>query len=287
MSEQTCTNFLARRPLLSFFVLTYAFFWLMLILFGIITGLLRVNTNTLPVWLMPLLTIIGSWMASLSAAIVTGVTEGRGAVRKLFGMFFKFRLPGRWYLAALIPFGLAIVAATLYRVLGGAPSGGVPLTFAFWAGLVGINFFTGATGEEPGWRGFALPRLLRRYTPLKAGLILGVLWSFWHLPLWLTSGLTPPDLFLYILYFNVGIISLTLLMVWIFCRTSYSLVPMVIIHFAFNASAQFISPTGLGIGPLLPLFGLMSGLLLLSALVVWGMGGLSARSAPRATVPAD
>ncbi len=279
MPDSPHKSFITRRPLLTFFVLSYAFFWSILILFGIIVmGVLHLTTNDLPAWVIPLMTIIGAWMPSLAAAIVINACEGWSGVGKLFGMLVKFRLPARWYLAALIPYGLAFLGVEIYRVLGGQPSGGVFLTPAFWSGLVVLNLLTGPTGEEPGWRGFALPRLLRRYTPVKAGLLLGLVWSFWHLPLWLTSGLTPPDLLIYVLFFNIGIISLTLLMTWIFRRTSYSLVPMTIIHFAFNSGAQLIGPNGLGFFPTVPLLGWMSGLTALTALVVWSLGGLSARS---------
>jgi membrane protease YdiL (CAAX protease family) len=277
MLDRTSTNIIARRPLLMYFVFSYAFFWLLLISFFVIAvGLLRVDVASLPAWLIPLLTIIGSWMPSLAAAIVTAVCEGRDGVRRLFARFLQFRIPAKWYLAAfIIPLGLAFAGAGIYRLLGGAPSGGGNLSLAFWAGLVGLNFFTGPTGEEPGWRGFALPRLLQKYNPLKASLLLGVVWSFWHLPLWLTSGYPPDTLLFYILFFNIGIIALTFLMTWIYRKTACSLVPMTIIHFTYNAAIQLISPQGLGLGLLLPLFGWMAGLATLAVLIIWGLGGFS------------
>jgi uncharacterized protein len=270
------SNTINRRPLLMYFVFSYTFFWLLLIsFFGIAVGLLKVDMASLPAWLIPLLTIIGSWMPSLAAAIVTGACEGRGGVRRLFVMFFQFHLPTRWYLAALVPVAIAFAAVVIYRVLGGEPSGGVSLSPAFWASLLVTSLLTGPTGEEPGWRGFALPRMLQRYSPLKAGLLLGLVWSFWHLPLWLTSGFTGNVLLLYILFFNIGIISLNLLMTWIFRNTTHSLVPMVIIHFTYNVSFTLISPQGLGLGSTLPLFGWMSVLCLVTVLIVWGAGGFS------------
>jgi membrane protease YdiL (CAAX protease family) len=125
-----------------------------------------------------------------------------------------------------------------------------------------------------GWRGFALPRLLERYRPLKAGIILGVIWDFWHLPLWITSGYASVNLLLYFLYFSIGIISLSVLMTWIYHRTSYSLVPMVIAHFSFNTGLDLFGSQGLKLAPTLPLLGLIATLCLVTVVVVWATGGL-------------
>jgi uncharacterized protein len=262
-----------RRPLLTYFVLSYAFFWLVLALFGAIAfGVLHLDPKSLP-WLMPMVQIIGSWMPSLAAAIVVGAGEGREGIGRLFGMLIQFRVPARWVLAALIPIGFAVGAVLAYRVSGGLAEGGVGLTPAFWVSLVLVNLLTGPTGEEPGWRGFALPRLLQRFKPLEASLILGIIWSFWHLPLWLTSGYDPATLLFYVLAFIVGITSLNMLMTWIYLRISYSLVPMTIAHFTYNASFQLISPSGLGLGATVPLFGWMAGFALLTVVILWTLQG--------------
>jgi membrane protease YdiL (CAAX protease family) len=51
----------------------------------------------------------------------------------------------------------------------------VPIGLLIW--------LLGAYPEEYGWRGFALPRFLEKYSPLTASLILGAIWGIWHLPL--------------------------------------------------------------------------------------------------------
>jgi membrane protease YdiL (CAAX protease family) len=274
-SDQTPKSFIARKPLLSYFVLSYALFWLALILFIVIVTASGLKMDSLPSWAMPLIQITGSWMPTVAALIVTGITEGRGGIKKLLLKFTHFKLPARWYFAALIPFGLAFAAAGIYRLAGGAVSGGVSLSVNFWVSLIAINFFTGATGEESGWRGFALPRLLEKYSPLKAGILLGLAWNFWHLPLWFTSGFSSLDLLEYILFFSIAIISLAVLMTWILCKTSNSLIPMVITHFSFNLGFDLIGPQGLGIGPYIPLIGILAALLLVTAVGVSSTGSLS------------
>jgi len=276
-SDRTLKSFIARRPLLTYVVLSYAFFWFFILAVLIILGLLRLKLNALPSWLMPLFVIFGSWMPSVAAVIVTGTLDGRPGIGKLFRKFIQFRIAGRWYLAALIPFGLAFAAAGIYRMAGGVASGGVSLELRFWIALIVVNLLQGATGEEPGWRGFALPRLLERYSPLKAGLILGIIWNFWHVPLWFISGYSSLNLLLYCLFFSIGVISLSVLMTWIFCKTSQSLVPMVITHFSDNTGLALVGPGGIGLGPTLPLVAITYSLVLVTAIVVWAAGGLSVR----------
>jgi hypothetical protein len=66
-------------------------------------------------------------------------------------------------------------------------------------------------------------------------------------------------------------------MTWIFSKTSQSLVPMVITHFSFNLGFALIGPQGLGVGPYIPLMGILAALLLITAIVVSSAGGLTTR----------
>jgi uncharacterized protein len=275
--NRTQKSFITRRPLLSYFVLSYALFWLALVLFITVVTTSGLKMDSLPTWAMPLIQISGSWMPTVAALIVTGKTEGRSGVKRLLLRFAQFRLPSRWYFAALLPFGLAFATAGIYKLGGGAASGGVTLSLSFWVGLIAINLFTGATGEESGWRGFALPRLLEKYGPLKAGILVGLAWNFWHLPLWFTSGFSSLNLVEYILFFSVAIISLAVLMTWIFCKTPNSLIPMAITHFSFNAGFSLIGPQGLGLGSNLALMGILATLLLVSAIGVGLAGGFTVK----------
>jgi membrane protease YdiL (CAAX protease family) len=147
------------------------------------------------------------------------------------------------------------------------------LSVGFWAGLIILNLLQGATGEEAGWRGFALPRHQETHGPVKASLILGLIWNFWHLPLWLISGYSGLDLLIYVLAFSVSIISLTFLLTWISSKTPNSLIPIVIAHFSFNASLNLVDARGLGLGPTLPLLAITAGIYLVTAILVWSASG--------------
>lgn len=270
MTASEKKSFLVRHPVLSYYLMSCAFFWTLLILFGtVVVGVLHVDPSAQP-WTVWIVTILGSWMPSLSAAIVVRATQGPEAVAGLFAGLVRIKLPARWYLASLIPLGVVGLAVLGYRLSGGAPEGSMPLTFPIWFHLLVINLLTGPTGEEPGWRGFALPRLLERYSPLKAGLILGLMWSFWHLGLWLVaSGYSGTTLLVYIVEFTVTIVALNLLMVWIYQHVPDSLAPMVVAHFVFNFGAELVFPGVLGLGARLPLFGWLAGAFSLGALIVW------------------
>jgi hypothetical protein len=141
--------------------------------------------------------------------------------------------------------------------------------------LIILNLLQGATGEEAGWRGFALPRLQETYGPVKASLILGLIWNFWHLPLWLLTGYSGLDLLVYVLAFSVSIISLTFLLTWISNKTPNSLIPIVIAHFSFNASLNLVDARGLGLVSTLPLWAITAGVYLVTAILLWSASGWS------------
>ena len=97
-------------------------------------------------------------------------------------MFPRWRVPLRWYLLTLLlpPAATAVSLLLVDRGLGtlrqfnpGSALAGVPLVYA-----LALPF--GPLGEELGWRGFALPRLLARFGPVTATLLLGCAWTFWH-----------------------------------------------------------------------------------------------------------
>lgn len=98
----------------------------------------------------------------------------------------------------------------------------------------------GGWGEETGWRGFALPRLLTRFSPLTAAIILGAIWSAWHLPAFLVSG-TAQSHFSFG-WFLVRDICLSVFMTWIFVNSNCNyfvagFIPHIVNNFSFGARA--------------------------------------------------
>jgi len=110
--------------------------------------------------------------------------------------------------------------------------------------FVATFIFGGALFEEPGWRGFALPRLQRLHGPLVGTLILGVQWAFWHVPLFLTpswAASSDGDGFLAVVSFVVSTIFFAFVITWVFNNTQASLLLAMLVH----ASADTFSLNGI------------------------------------------
>ncbi len=92
---------------------------------------------------------------------------------------------------------------------------------------------SGPLGEELGWRAFLLTEVQKKYSLLKSGLIVGLIWGFWHFPLWLVSGYEGLDLLLYVLSFLVSIVCCSIIMTLLYNENKNLLIP-IIIHFLNN-----------------------------------------------------
>jgi len=104
--------------------------------------------------------------------------------------------------------------------------------------------FGGPLGEEPGWRGYALAQLQRRYSPAVASVVIGVVWGLWHAPLHLTGmyaatmGAGVPSLLLRV----VSSIGLSVIFTWLFNLSAGSLTVVIALHTMLNCSVGFLMP---------------------------------------------
>jgi uncharacterized protein len=98
-----------------------------------------------------------------------------------------------------------------------------------------LEMVTTGLAEEPGWRDFALPRLQRKYGPLRATAILGPLWGAWHLPLFLTEwGGWPHATPMMPVEFTATCCVFSVVMTWMFNRSGESLPVAMIAHTSVN-----------------------------------------------------
>ena len=105
--------------------------------------------------------------------------------------------------------------------------------------MVLIFITSGPMGEELGWRGYALNEFQKKYSPLISSLFIGLLWGFWHFPLWIITGLTGYDLLFYSASFMLGIISFSVFVTYFYNKKKNILVA-VWIHFLFNMLLQIV-----------------------------------------------
>lgn len=166
----------------------------------------------------------------VAAIVVTGLTEGRPGLRDLAARALRWRVAPRWYALALG--GPLAALAVAVVVTGDVPAladfgrhPALPATSAIAAWLFAV--VVNGLGEEVGWRGFALPQLQRRHSPLRAIGILTLVWAAWHAPVIGAlasfrdrglSGIEAAPLF------TLGIGGLTVVLVWLVNRSGSVLV---------------------------------------------------------------
>jgi uncharacterized protein len=158
----------------------------------------------------------------MTAAMIAARIEGTGP-RALFSPLGTWRVGVKWYLAALLlPGGLFVLAAAIWNAFGHTePLVYPPTNAAFVAAAIVFPF-----GEEVGWRGFALPRLTKRFGPLAASAILGVLWTFWHVPMLTLQGVRPALYCVFVPFMVGGCVLFT----WIYGHTRGSLLLAILTH---------------------------------------------------------
>ncbi len=234
-----------------------AYFALVLASAGVAALLLLVFPGVLPT--LPIL-LLASWMPNVVGVAVTAKASGRAGLRQLFSRAVRWKFGIGWYaVALLLPTAAVLVAIST----GGLMRIDAPRAITDANVLIPLfifNVLAGPLGEELGWRGTALPRLLARWSALISSLVLGILWWTFHTPGFVlglfSPGFTP-------LGALVGAIALTVLITWMFNNTGGSLIPGSLMHLSIN----FVTAaSGVSESPLL--YGLTVGGLVIAAVGV-------------------
>ena len=237
---------LTRRPLVSYFILAYAGSWIPLlpVVLSSDKSSLGLFPCTVPFVAVALLFLVGSFTGpTLAAFIMTSRESGRTGIRQLLRRYVQWRAGLQWYLLVLFGYPvILLLGASL--VLGATPVDALlqkwPLLLtSYLPSVLGGLIIT--AGEEPGWRGFALPRLQQQRNPVLASVILGVLHAFWHLPAFFIPFLGLGSFSaLRLAILVVGGTASTVLWTWVFNNTKGSLLIAMIVHSASDASVKFV-----------------------------------------------
>ena len=187
-----------------------------------------------------MLFLLGTFAPGFVALALTARAGGRAAVSALLRRLVDWELPPRWYVfAATYMMAVKLSVALIHRVVTGAwpRFGGDPLVFMMAATITSL-MLGGQTGEETGWRGYALPRLASRLGAGGASVLLGVIWAVWHLPLFFipgtsTSGQSFP------LYF-MQVVAISVAFTWLYANTRGSLLPVMLLHAAVNNTKDIV-----------------------------------------------
>ncbi len=228
-------NWIKRHTLFVYFVLTYAISWA--IWLPIVLG-----AQKLVSWQPPsALYYLGAFGPMLAALIVTGAGEGRPGLANLWSQIVKWRVPFRYYaLAVLVPFALFALALVINWMTTGAwgnltllgqvdylPYLGIPGVVLLWMATFGY-------GEEIGWRGLALPQMLRTRSATTAALVIGVIWGCWHLPLfffrdtYMLMGLVGFPMFV------LSMVCASFILTWLYINSGGSILIAALFHALFD-----------------------------------------------------
>ena len=212
-----------RHPLLTFFVLACGLTWVAVIPYAL---------GVYPSPMMP----SGPFIAAL---IVTAAIGGWPSTRTLLLRMLQWRVGARWYaFALLLPLLVTLAAAFVNVQLGAAnPTAAVLANlpdFVLIFLLLLLSPFAGGLGEEPGWRGFALPRMLAGRSPLASALLLGAVVALWHAPLFVAGVYHPAWLHLAV------IVVTTVPFVVLYLGSNGSVLLAMLFHAMWNAAPELL-----------------------------------------------
>ncbi len=236
------------RPALAspwvYFVATYIWSGI----FGGLAILMNLSMETAAGLVLVLLAALGPMVMGIAFTYLTRDTEGRRDYWKRV-ISFK-RIPAKWYLIIFIFVPILNGLAALLDTLTGG-------TGATW-GETALNALTNPASiilsilfatlfpfiEELGWRGYLLDRLQEKYSALVSSLILGVVWSLWHLPTFFVRdsyqsslGIGTPAFW----WFFAGIIPLTFVFTWIYNNTNRSTLAVILFHSMVNFTGELFT----------------------------------------------
>jgi uncharacterized protein len=191
-----------------------------------------------PTWAIALY-IIGGFVPSLAAMFLTWKQDGIVGLHSLWQRLIQFNIGLRWYGVAILVVVLGTLGQLVIIRLMGNP---FDLTlFLKQLGNAIPLVILGPLSEEIGWRGYALDRLQTKWNALTSSLILGLVWGFWHLPLFAMIGTSQHELAIPFVGFVVGLMASSIIFTWLHNNTRSSIWTAIFFHWVWTYSAQVMA----------------------------------------------
>jgi len=230
-------GFLRRHSLVMGVILMYAFTWPIYLSSA---GVLRVRFP-------PFMYVMPGWGFVLASVLMTSLVLGPRGVGELLKRYLMWRVAWKWYAALLIIPAVDVAGIFLHAaftqttpdfgsarfvsIFGASPNLVVFAIAAFAVEAI-------ANGEEIGWRGYALPRLQIRYHALYCALVVGLVWSVWHIPFWLRTS--NPVAYA---WYTLGVLAKSVFITWIYNNTGGSLLLVTLCHSMWNTLGSLLPLT--------------------------------------------
>ena len=210
--------------------------WFHIVLYAHVTSEMIINTK---------LILVGGITAALPAIVIACAFSSNEGVQRLLTSIIRPRGNPFWYLFAIliIPVIMALGSVTSLALGNSLSSTDQSIQDPLTLGVILLIFLNelvqaGGLPEEAGWRGFALPRLQSRFSPLTSSVILGSIWALWHGPMLIgmIQDAGPWRVFLRILMIGVAF-------TWLYNRTGGSLLAVMLLHASWNTTLSFLPRT--------------------------------------------
>lgn len=175
------------------------------------------------------------WAPNIAAVSLTVARGGWPGVKALFAALLRWRCAPWVWLAAIGFYPALMIVVQLLGLGMGRPLASEDAWLAAGVGVFNLAALAlGPLGEELGWRGYLLPRLLARMHALTAGLVLGCIWMIWHIPAFLASGLPQSGMTFGV--FVIAGVALSVFVTWLFVNARRSiLIAGIVPHAIVNA----------------------------------------------------
>lgn len=187
--------------------------------------------------------VLGSWSPTLVLLALRRRLLPGGSVRDFYARAFAGRIrPGMVLGIPALVFGLFAAAAAAAAVLGGSkPGTGISIEPGALLGTAALMLFLGPSGEESAWRGYLRPELENRYGFLKGNILLGLVWAFWHAPLWVLASEFRGLEGLVFAGANVVVLASLTVILGVLMKRSDNLLVAFWTHYCFNVSLSLWS----------------------------------------------